>query len=177
MRVRIESERAQLGGYRIMRKFLAAITVCLALAVVLASTPVYARDLPAKGLTREIVASWLKGRGYSAEIKADSTSGDLYVATSANGVNFGVYFYGCTDDVCPDIQYSAGWSDASTITTDKLNEWNRDNRYCRAYLSKAGGVFGEYDVDVAPGGSWEQLDHSLDRYVEVLSNFKTFLGY
>ncbi len=160
-----------------MRNMLVAVAAFLALAITFESSPVYARDLPSRGMTREDVASWLRGRGYPAQIKTDSVSGDLYVSTAANGVNFGIYFYGCSGDVCPDIQYSAGWSDASTVTTDKLNNWNRDNRYCRAYLSKDGGVFGEYDVDVAPGGSWEQLNHSLDRWVDVMGSFKTFLGY
>ena len=159
-----------------MRNLLAAIAAFLTLTIAFESTPAYARDLPQKGLTRELVASWLKGRGYPAEIKTDSTSGDSYVSTSANGVTFGIYFYGCEGDVCPDIQYSAGWSDASTITSDKLNDWNRDHRYVRAYLSKAGAAFGEYDVDVAPGGSWEQLNHSLDRWIQVLPDLKAFLG-
>jgi len=159
-----------------MRNLLAAFVAFAALTIVVESAPANARDLPPKGLTRELVASWLKGRGYSAEIKVDSISGDTYVATSSNGVNFGVYFYGCDGDDCPDIQYSAGWTDASAITSDKLDDWNRDHRYVRAYLSKSGAAFGEYDVDVAPGGTWEQLNHSLDRWVQALPEFKTFIG-
>jgi len=159
-----------------MRNMLAAVAALLFLTLSVETSPAQARDLPANGMTREQIASWLRGRGYAAEIKTDSTSGDIYVASTVGGVNFGIYLYGCDGDVCPDLQYSAGWSGLNSVTSDQLNNWNRDNRYVRAYISKDGGVFGEYDVDIAAGGTWEQLNHSLDRWADVLGAYGKFLN-
>jgi len=159
-----------------MRNMFAAAAALLFLVLSLETSPALARDLPAAGMTREQVAGWLRDRGYPAEIKTDSTSGDTYVSSTVDGVTFGIYLYGCDGDVCPDIQYSAGWTGLSAVTPDQINVWNRDNRYVRAYVSKEGGVFGEYDVDIAAGGTWEQLNHSLDRWVQALDAFKAFLN-
>ena len=59
---------------------------------------------------------------------------------------------------------------------DKLNTWNRAHRYIRAYLTTSNGVFGEYDVEVSPGGTWEQLDDSLEIWLVRLKDFKTYIG-
>jgi len=158
-----------------MRKSIAAEAAGLALVLTLGAFPASARDLPANGLSRSDVVSWLQSKGYQANIQHDEIAKDDYVASASGGVNWGVYFYGCEGGVCKDIQYSAGWGKAN-IDVNKINSWNRDQRYIRAYNNDSTDVFGEYDVDVSPGGTWEQLDHSLTRWNDQLAVFKTYLG-
>jgi hypothetical protein len=158
-----------------MKKSMGAGAACLAVILTLGTIPASARDLPANGLSRSDVVSWLQSKGYQASIQHDAIAQDDYVASASGGVNWGVYFYGCDGGVCKDIQYSAGWGKAN-IDVNKINSWNRDQRYIRAYNNEGGDVFGEYDVDVSPGGSWEQLDHSLTRWDEQLVEFKKYLG-
>ncbi len=154
-------------------KFLGASLLVLALAAPLGAE---ARDLPAGGLTRDQVATWLRSKGYSATVEHDNTAQDDYILSKSNDVSWGIYFYACkTTGACTSIQYSAGWDDATNVTDDELNIWNRDKRFIRAYHNTGGSVFGEYDIDIAPGGTWEQLDYTLDRWNSQLKNFKTFV--
>jgi hypothetical protein len=158
-----------------MRKPFAAGVFCFAFAALAAAAPAMAKALPQDGVTRDFIIGWLKSRGHPAELEIDGASGTAYVSTSADGVDFWIYFYDCNGAVCPDMQYSTVWTDVTGLTADKLNAWNRDKRYIRAYMRDA-DAFGEYDVDLAPGGTTEQLDHSLDRWVEAMMAFKAFLG-
>src|SRR6185295_16729770 len=99
---------------------------------------------------------------------------DNYVSTSSGGVNWSVYLYSCTNDRCSSIQYSAGW-DASEINDSTVNTWNRVKRFIRAYRTAKNAIFGEYDIDVSPGGTWEMLDYTLSRWNSQLENFKALI--
>jgi Putative bacterial sensory transduction regulator len=148
----------------------------IALALACAPGPVAASALPAGGLTKQEVVSWLDRHGIKASIQHDNVANDDYVAAAVKDINFGVWFYNCDKSGrCKSLQYSAGWSGAH-IAGDKLNDWNRDKRYLRAYIARAGGLFAEYDIDIAPGGTWEQLDLSLNRWADRIANFKSYMG-
>lgn len=151
---------------------LSACLVAAALAVA-AAAPAFAKDLPPDGMTREEVMNWLQGKGYKVEMKYDESAKDNYISTSSDGVNWSVYLYACTDTRCKSFQYSAGWDDTN-ITDSTLNVWNRVKRFIRAYRGTT-GVFGEYDFDLIPGGTWEQLDYSLDRWKSQLTAFKELI--
>ncbi|MBR7619131.1 YbjN domain-containing protein [Phenylobacterium sp. 20VBR1] len=150
----------------------------LAAAILLAALPAArasARDLPAGGLTRAEIAQWLQGHGYKAKIHDDS-SGTSIVTSASDGLNWDIYVYECNGaGRCPDLQYAAGWSGV-TVADDTLNTWNRDNRYIRAYQGEKGSVWGEFDVDISPGGTWEQLDKTLDRWTGALPLFAKHIG-
>jgi len=165
-------------GDQTMSKMFAVGAACLVLIFSLGTIPAMAaRDLPSNGLSRSDVVHWLQGHGYKADIEHDAVAKDDYVATSSLGVNWGIYFYACdTNNVCQSIQYSIGWSGATDITHDKLNDWNRDKRYLRAYADTQGAVFAEYDIDINPGGTWEEMDKTLDRWNSQMGAFKTFIG-
>jgi hypothetical protein len=160
------------------------IVSCLAiagLAIILSAQPAAARDVPIGGMTAQDVASWLQAAGYSATIKPDPTTpGDQIITTAISGINFDVYMYACTNGRCRSLQYAAGWnlsSPAGSDITDKLLSWNREKRYVRAYLSSSGkSYWGEFDIDIYPGGTYEALDHSLERFGSVISDFKTYMG-
>ena len=144
-----------------------------ALALCLAAGPSAARDLPPGGLTRAEVASWLQQQhGLKANIHNDS-SGESIVSSTVAGVNFDIYFFACNGDRCGSIQYAAGWTPLAAGTPAAVNTWNQKNRYARAYLDDHNNLWGEYDVDISPGGTWEQMDKSLDRWTSVISSFKT----
>jgi hypothetical protein len=151
------------------------------LAVVLSAQPVAARDVPVGGMTAQDVATWLQAAGYSATVKPDPTTpGDQIISSTISGTNYDIYMYACTSGRCRSLQYAAGWNigagDSSGITA-KILSWNREKRYIRAYLSESGkSYWGEYDIDIYPGGTYELLDHSLERWGSVISDFKTYMG-
>ncbi|HEV2532141.1 YbjN domain-containing protein [Phenylobacterium sp.] len=148
----------------------AAVMACS----VLAAGPAVSRNLPAGGVTRQEVAAWLEAGGHPATIHADS-AGEIIVSSSNGGVNWDIYFYKCAAGRCADIQYAAGWTEITGMTLDKVNQWNHDKRLIRAYLGPKSSVWGEYDVVLSPGGSWEQLDTSLRDWSSAVLRFKTFI--
>lgn len=146
-----------------------------ALVFALTTGAAAARDIPARGLTREQVAAWLQEKGYDATIKKDSVSNDDYVSTSSQSANWGIYFYACDETRhCTSLQYSVAWNDAH-LTDDQINSWNQTKRFMRAYATADGAAFGEYDFDIAPGGTWEQLGQSLARWEQQMPNFKKYV--
>lgn len=148
------------------------ITAAAAVALSLVAGSASARDLPAGGLTRAEVAAWLQQHGLQAKIHNNST-GESIVSSTVSGVNFDIYFYACNGDRCGSIQYAAGWTPLAAGTLTAVNAWNVKNRYARAYLDDHNNLWGEYDVDISPGGTWEQMDKSLDRWGSIISSFKT----
>ena len=147
----------------------------LAAALALAAPPAQARDLPSGGLTRAEVAQWLQDHGYKAKTHLD-TAGNTIVSSASDGVNWDIYFYSCSKaERCASLQYAAGWS-GLVLEDGTINTWNAGNRYIRAYVTGKDAVWGEYDIDISPGGTWEQLDQSLDRWGAALPDFKKAIG-
>jgi hypothetical protein len=150
--------------------------VALAFLVVLLAggwlRPAEARDLPAGGLTADEIATWLRANNQPATVKPNpSRPDDQIISSSVDGINFDIYLYDCAGTRCRSIQYSAGWT-STTNLSDKILVWDRDKRYCRAYVGTNNALFCEYDIDVAPGGTYEMLDHSLVRWRDVINAFK-----
>jgi hypothetical protein len=156
---------------------LAPVAACALLA-----GPACAQSLPTGGMTAEQSADWIRGQGLKADVMADPTTpGDQIVRTSVDGINFDIYFYGCTSDPppyhrCDSMQYAAGWSNVGGVSSDRLNEWNRENRFLRAYISSKGSVFGEMDIDISPGLDYSALNRSLDRWRSAIGKFRSSMG-
>ncbi|MDB5476604.1 MAG: YbjN protein [Phenylobacterium sp.] len=158
---------------------LMALAAAAAVVALGCGGPAAARDLPAGGLTRQEVIDWLTSHGHAARIKYDEIGKDYAVTTNVDGVNWDIWFYHCSTPKagrCQSIQYAAGWTERAGMDMAKINGWNRDHRYVRGYITSSNGVFGEYDVEVSPGGSWEQLDDSLAIWLIRLKEFQTFIG-
>jgi hypothetical protein len=58
-----------------------------------------------------------------------------------------------------------------------INAWNTEKRYIRAYTTSSGQYWAEYDIDVSPGGTYEQLDHTLTRWRSIIGEYKTYMGF
>lgn len=161
---------------RTIVSFLAAAVLCLVFAV----QPAAARDLPTGGMTAQEVADWLTASGYSAQVKPDPTTpGDQIISSTINGVNYDIYMYACTAGRCRSLQYAAGWPTSAAGNVDvatKLLTWDRENRFIRAYISESGKNFwGEFDIDISPGGTYEALDRSLTRWSAAVGSFKAYM--
>jgi hypothetical protein len=147
-----------------------------ALAAGLWAAPAMARDLPPGGMTASEVADWLHQAGYPGTVKPDPTTpGDQIISSTVDGVNFDIYMYDCVQNRCGSLQYAAGWPSAAGMTTDKLNGWNQGKRYIRCY-SSGPQLWGEFDIDISPGGTYEALTHSLQRWRSAIGGFKTYWG-
>jgi len=148
----------------------------LAFAAFLLVPAAAANDLPPGGMTAQEVADWLRAQGYPSVVKPDPTTpGDQIISSSVDGINFDIYMYGCTSGRCDSLQYASGWTPKHPPGTDKINSWDSNKRYIRAYLEH-GDLWAEYDIDISPGGTYEALTHSLERWRSVVGSFKKFFG-
>jgi hypothetical protein len=158
-----------------------AVLATAAMAVLISAAPAAARDLPDGGMTATEIAGWLIGNGYPAQVKPDPTTpGDQIVSTQTDGINVDIYLYDCSGSGdarrCTSMQYAAGWPASGGYNLDKVNSWNRGNRYIKAYLTAKGGLFGEYDLDISPGGTLEMLNDCLQNWRSVVVDFNKYFN-
>jgi len=158
----------------------AAVVASAATVPVMAGTP-FQTPAPATasaGVSIEAVRSWLTGVGaVVGEVQRDGPA--PWIAVADGEVQWMVHFYGCQADVCDDIQFSARAADPS-ITLDRVNAWNRDQRFLKAfYVTGSDGVPSavvQYDVLLTPGAGVAQLNDPAAVWIEALDRFLAHLG-
>jgi hypothetical protein len=154
------------------RVFHAAVFVAIALL----STASFAKDLPVGGLTVEEVAKWLQDAGYKAEIQT-AKDGTKNVKTAADGTDIYVDMYDCSVPKCTSIQFSAGFNTTGAWNATKMNDFNRDNRWVKAYVDSKDDPWIQMDVDLYPGGTKEGLDDHFTVFHQLLVSFKKYINW
>jgi hypothetical protein len=124
----------------------------------------------------ESVAKVLRDKGYRAELTKDS-EGDPLIKSGAEGVNFLLLFFNCTDGKsCATVQFYAGFDRQGSFSLEKLNEWNRTKRFGRAYRDNEGDPVIEMDVDMDDGGMSKALfEDNVEFWTSLLSSFQKFI--
>ncbi|AWI79602.1 YbjN domain-containing protein [Parazoarcus communis] len=111
-------------------------------------------------------------RGFgSAELGRDG-QGDPRIVGRIDGTKYGIYFYGCRKGKdCDDIQFSAGWS-GTKVSLEKINRWNLEKRYGKAYLDRDGDPRLEMVVNIDYGVSTRNLEDSFNWWTKAMESFK-----
>jgi hypothetical protein len=137
-----------------------------------------AAEIHADGMTGAEVAKWMQDAGYKAELTKDD-GGDPMINSAANGASFKVYFYDCDKAQlrCKALQFSAGFDLKTPLTLEKINEWNRKNRYLKAYLDDDKDPYVQYDVNVNAGRTVAGLDDDFGVWTGMLDDFTTFIDW
>ncbi len=162
-------------GKRLIRQFF-AISGAAALAWMVSAGGAMARDLPEHGMTIDELASWLKDAGYSAIIQNED-DGSQSIYSSVDNQNFHIYVYDCKNGRCASIQFSSGFNTKGAFNAKKINDWVKQNRWARAYVDKSNDPWVEYDVDLAPGGTYEMLNDEFGIWQDSLKHFRKFIGW
>jgi Putative bacterial sensory transduction regulator len=112
--------------------------------------------------------------GYKAELGKDGT-GDPQITSGASGAKFTIYFYGCEkNQKCTEIQFYAGWSDK--LTLERINAWNAEHRFGRAYLDDKGEVNIEYDLNFEDQAIPAALfKNDLELWASLVGSFVDFI--
>jgi hypothetical protein len=123
----------------------------------------------------ESVAEVIRGKGFEVEITKDS-GGDPMINAEKEGTKFVVLFYGCTDGKnCATVGFYAGWSGTSA-GMEKVNDWNRTQRFGRAYIDKEDDPCIEMDVDLDDGGMSRLLfEDNVEFWMTVMSQYSKFI--
>jgi hypothetical protein len=157
-----------------LKTTLLAAGAALALGLACAA-PASAAPIPNGGVTIPDMVKFLQGKGYKAEVKSGSTG--QYVSSAAGGVNFDIYFYDCDKGRCASVQFEAGFDLSNGLSASKINEWNRDKRYMKAYVDSGNDPHVSYDVNTSPGRSYEGLADDLGVWTGTLPTFAQFIGF
>ncbi len=141
-----------------------------ALALLVMPVGTIAKSLPEGGMTADEVAAWLQSAGYRGQV-VNETDGTKSITTSSSGTEFHIYLYDCKDKRCGSLEFSFGIDTKGAWTADKMNDWNRDNRWGTAYVDKEHDPWLNMNVDLTPGGSYELLDDEFTNWQTGLSDF------
>lgn len=156
-----------------MIRYLLAAAACVALM----GGPAQARPINDKGMTVEEVAAFVKAAGFDPKIEK-TEQGQPYVhSTTANGVNFNLDLYDCTEGRCRAVQFVASFDLKEPLAADKANAWNMNKRYLRLYLNETGDPTFLYDANVAPGGTYEALQDDMDVFLQFLQEGMEHIGW
>lgn len=111
-------------------------------------------------------------RGYgSATLETDS-SNDPFITGRIDGIKYGIYFYGCTNNKdCDDIQFTATWS-SDRVSMSDINGWNSSKRYGKAYLDSDNDPALIMTVNLDYGVSYKNLDDSFMWWSRTVKSFR-----
>ncbi len=148
----------------------------VALALAFAPAAASAKDIPKAGVTVEDIQGWLQGEGYKAVIQKGD-NGTRHIESAADGQGFQIYFYDCKDGRCGSIQFSVGFNTKGAFNAQKMNAFNADTRWVRAYVDKVNDPWLEYDVDLTPGGTYELLSDEFAIWRDRLGAFRKAINW
>lgn len=145
------------------------------LAAVLALLPAAA---PAQVVGDAEVISLLMmdyGLPVAAEIGPDGTP---ELQSRVDGVRFRVLFYGCDPAPCATIQFTTGFDLDRPMPVARINDWNRERRFGKAFLDPEGDPFVEMDVNLYGDGIGRRnFEDTLDLWRQVLSDFREHIDW
>jgi hypothetical protein len=124
------------------------------------------------------LVSAMQANGYVAQYGTDKV-GDPMITSGAGGTTFRVLFYNCTEHKdCATVQFHSGYHFENSPALDVINEWNRSQRFARAFLDKENDPIVEMDVDLDDGGVSPLLFiDNLEFWTSLLGKFETHIGY
>ncbi len=88
--------------------------------------------------------------------------GDPRITGRIDGQKYTILFYGCVNGKdCDDIQFYTYWTGGRNVTLDKINEWNRNTKFGKAYLDTDGDTTLEMTVNIDYGVSAKNLENNF----------------
>ncbi|MDR1360479.1 MAG: YbjN domain-containing protein [Deltaproteobacteria bacterium] len=115
-------------------------------------------------------------KGFGSATLGKNESGDPMITGRIDGIKYGIYFFDCTSNKdCRSIQFSAGWSTTDKPSWDKINEWNRDKRFGKAFLDTDGDPRIEMDFPL-PEVQTSYLEIFFSWWQTALKSFQNHLN-
>jgi len=122
---------------------------------------------------QRLIQAW----GYRADLSTDSES-DPIIRSAMSGATVTVVFYGCTKEDpkrCDSLQLSSGFILKIKPSREKIDEWNRAQRYLKTFLDKEDDPFAQYDVSLVGGVSADNLKDVFRKFDSSLGKFMSFV--
>ncbi|TFI56773.1 YbjN domain-containing protein [Sphingomonas parva] len=124
------------------------------------------------------VAAAMKAAGFTAELGEDA-QGEPMISSEHKGTAFKVLFYNCTNKRnCATIQFHSGYDVASAVSLETINNWNRTQRFGRAFIDNVGDPILQMDLDLDDGGVSPALfADNLEFWTSVIGQFEKHIGF
>jgi hypothetical protein len=124
----------------------------------------------------ETIKAVVESQGWPATIVANEGD-DPYIESNRNGLKFLVLFMNCEEGQrCKTLQYYMGFSDAKDVTLERLNQWNKEKRFARAYRDEAGDPVLEMDVDLDFAGiPRENVGETFNTWASLMDSFREYV--
>lgn len=118
-------------------------------------------------------------RGYGAADYEKQNNGDPMIRGKLDGLPYLILFHNCKDNKnCEDLNFYAGFTGLDpNPTLEKLNEWNRDNYYIKAYIDKENDPVMEMDVNLASGIIKGNLESYFEVWKYMMTKYTDFIGF
>lgn len=167
-----------------MHKSLKAVLAGLGSAVILAAAgSAGAETMQAEVYTRISsldMGGLLEAAGYSVEYTTDSDGEPKINSSTADGINFSIYFYDCTTGKfaeCDTLQFRATFTLNSPLSSDQLNEFNRSWVFGKAYQFEDGDYSLELPMLLAEGVSGQNLSEQIGLWETIVADWLTHVNW
>jgi len=144
-------------------------------ALALAATPASARPLGQRGASIQDVATVLQAQGMS--VSYSSNSHGQTIISQSGGVNFDIWFMDCSGNSCRSFEMGACFSMDPAVSLDRINGWNLEQRYSRAYRTTTPGEVCIASDALVAHGSTEQIGAHISEFTRQLGGFASYIGF
>ena len=105
--------------------------------------------------------------------------GDPKIKVDYYGTSVPIYFYGCRENRnCTEIQLFSGYKTEGGVRLSKINEWNTNNRFARAYITEEGSARIEHDIYLGSAGlSGDDFAAVMGLWVTKVLEFEEFIDW
>jgi hypothetical protein len=152
----------------------ARTALALAPLALFPATPAHAELVNAAN--PETIKAIVESQGWPATIVVKEGD-DPYIESNRSGLKFLVLFMNCDEgEQCKTLQYYMGFSDAKDVTLERLNQWNKEKRFARAYKDDAGDPVLEMDVDLDfQGIPRENVGETFNTWASLMDSFRAYV--
>jgi hypothetical protein len=113
-------------------------------------------------------------RGHGDASLSKDGMGDPLIEGVIEEKDYRLLFYNCTEGRdCKSLKFSATW-EAEDLTDAMMSDWNREQRFGKAYLDKEGQATVEMNVNLHGGVTRANFDDTIDWWRLVLSEFPIY---
>jgi hypothetical protein len=123
------------------------------------------------------LVSIIQALGFQARLENDNV-GDPLIRSSSGGVDFSIYFYGCSKNKrCQSLQFIAGYDLDDGTTLEVLDQWNEDKRFASAYLDHEDDPFLQLDLNTEGGITQENFEKTFELWQSLKGEFEDHIGF
>lgn len=126
-------------------------------------------------ITLEEMEGLLRSWGYSYERR--EAAGAEYFRLRLEGLHALLFLFDCQDGQCRSLQLYAGFSMRRKPSLERINQWNQEKRFSRAYIDKDGDPVLEADLWIGEGVTEATIQDFLDTFRISLRAFAVWIGF